>query len=43
MYCFATIQNITDRWTDDRQMTQCVKDVTDSMVGQKWLVSTCNF
>jgi len=31
MYCFATIQNVTD----ERQMTQYAKGATDSTVGQK--------
>jgi len=42
-YCFATIQNITDRHTDDtqtdRQTTQCAKGMTHSTVGQKVYVS----
>jgi len=34
-YCFATIQNVTDRrQTTDRQTTQCTKGLTDSTVGQ---------
>jgi len=34
-YCFATIQNVTDRRQTDRQTTQCTKGSTDSTVGQK--------
>jgi len=34
-YCFATVQNVTDWQTTGRQMTQCTKGLTDSMVGQE--------
>jgi len=32
---FATIQNVTDGQTDDRQTRHCTKGSTDSTVGQK--------
>ena len=34
-HCFAITQSVTDRQTDDRQITQCAKGATDTTVGQK--------